>query len=164
MTFALENSFKIENGIRSFVAEDHNQLFEIFRNSLLNALISKCNDYQLRFYFEGKQIDVLDIQFGFFGKTEQINIPSFKIDLGENLSSDRDPFIWIDFSKFIIVQGMECLVKFSFSGGKSRAAKMIDQNLIIAFLGVADKFFNAETEKAQGGNFLSSALSNLLLT
>lgn len=162
MVFALVNSFELESGVTTFTAKDGHQLLEIFQIFLNKAASLKYTDYQLDFYLKGKQIDVLNIQFDFLGKPEQTEITSFKIDVGENLCSERNLFVWIDFSKLIIAQGIGCKVQFSFSGENGQAAKMIDQNVVMAFLDIAGKFFDAG--QAKSGNFLSTILSYLSLT
>ena len=162
MTLALTTSSEFKNGATIFTTANREQLLDIFRSSLENATTSKYTDYQLEFYFEGKQIDVLKIQFVFSGKPQQTEITSFQVHVGESLCSDRDSSTFIIFCKLIVAQGNECEVKFSFSGENSQEAKMIDQNVVLAFSTVARKFFDAEKAKSVG--ILDSVLSFLRLT
>ncbi|GAB5412015.1 MAG: hypothetical protein ChlgKO_11290 [Chlamydiales bacterium] len=162
MAHAVINNSELTSGVTTFTADDRQQLLGIFQSSLENAINSKYSDYQLKFYFEGKQIDVLNIQFVFSGKPNQTEMTSFQVHVGENLCSDRDSSTFIVFYKLIVAQGKECEVKFSFSGGNSQEAKMIDQNVVLAFSTVAKKFFDAEKDKSAG--ILNSALNFLRLT
>ncbi len=165
MTLALIDSFELmdgfENGITSF-AVNRNELLEIFRSSLENAISSKYTDYQLDFYHEGKQIDVLNIQFVFPGKPNQTEITSFQINVGEQLCSKRTSCISIDNSKSVISRGKEIQFNFFYYGFNIKAEKSIDQKVIVALLDEAKKFFDAEEAKSR--NFLGSFFSYLRLT